>query len=38
METIDAIGRIVNLIVLSIVILLFGAGIFYQAIELIKKK
>jgi len=38
METIDAIGRIVNMIVLFIVVLLFGAGIFYQVIELIKKK
>lgn len=38
METIDAIGRIVNVIVLSIVAILFAAGIFYQAIELIKKK
>ena len=38
METIDAIGRIVNLIVLSIVAILLAAGIVYQAIELIKKK
>jgi hypothetical protein len=38
METIDAIGKIVNLIVLSIVAILFAAGIVYQAIELIKKK
>lgn len=38
METIDAIGKIVNMIVLSIVVLLFVAGIFYQITELIKKK
>jgi hypothetical protein len=38
METIDAIGRIVNTIVLSIVVLLFIAGVFYQVAELIKKK
>ena len=38
METIDAIGRIINLIVLSIVAILFAAGIVYQAIEIIKKK
>jgi hypothetical protein len=38
METIDVIGRIVNLIVLSIVVLLFVAGVFYQIIELTKKK
>jgi hypothetical protein len=38
METIDAIGKVINLIILSIVAILFAAGIFYQAIELIKKK
>lgn len=38
METIDAIGKIVNMIVLSIVVLLFGAGVFYQVTELIKRK
>ena len=38
METIDAIAKIVNTIVLSIVVLLFVAGVFYQVIELTKKK
>ena len=38
METIDTIAKIVNTIVLSIVVLLFVAGVFYQVIELTKKK
>jgi len=38
METIDTISKIVNTIVLSIVVLLFIAGVFYQVIELTKKK
>jgi hypothetical protein len=38
METIDTIAKIVNTIVLSIVVLLFVAGVFYQIIELVKKK
>jgi len=38
MQTIDAIGKIVNFIVLSIVALLFIVGAYHQAIELIKKK
>lgn len=38
MEIIDAIGKIINFIILSIVALLFIVGAYHQAIELIKKK
>ena len=38
METLNTIGTLVNTIVLCIVVLLFGAGVFYQVTELIKKK
>lgn len=38
METIDAIGKIVNVIVLTIIAALFIGGAYYQVIELIKKK
>jgi hypothetical protein len=38
MQILNALGTLVNTIVLSIVVLLFIAGVFYQVAELIKKK
>lgn len=38
MELLNALGTLVNTIVLSIVVLLFGAGVFYQVTELFKRK